>query len=227
MTGAHERIDTGRNSNSPAGKPAEERVPYAEASTRDYSRRQTPDRRAPGTVFHVKPLKRSARRSLLVAHVAVSVSWLGLTVGLLTLAIAAFFTGDPTTAQAATRAMKIFGDWLIMPVALFSLLSGLVLALRTPWGLARHRWVWTKFWLTLITVALSVFSLRPGIDQAAARGTVDIDLVVAPSVATATYLFVTAISVLKPWGRMRRGRRLRRSSGVGKGVDERTSGRTA
>lgn len=200
---------------------------YAEASTRDYSRRQTPDRLAPGTVFHVKPLKRSARRSLLVAHVAVSVSWLGLTVGLLTLGIAAFSTGDPTTAQAATRAMKIFGDWLIVPIALFSLVSGLALALRTPWGLARHRWVWTKFWLTLITVALSIFSLRPGIDEAAARGAVDIDLVVAPSVATATYLFVTAISVLKPWGPTRRGRRLRRSSGVGKGVDERTSGRTA
>ncbi|GAA1314316.1 hypothetical protein GCM10009647_041070 [Streptomyces sanglieri] len=200
---------------------------YAEASTRDYSRRQTPDRLAPGTVFHVKPLKRSARRSLLVAHVAVSVSWLGLTVGLLTLGIAAFSTGDPATAQAATRAMKIFGDWLIVPIALFSLVSGIVLALRTPWGLARHRWVWTKFWLTLITVALSIFSLRPGIDEAAARGAVDIDLVVAPSVATATYFFVTAISVLKPWGPTRRGRRLRRSSGVGKGVDERTSGRTA
>ncbi|MFD0342787.1 DUF2269 domain-containing protein [Streptomyces sp. NPDC127117] len=175
----------------------------------------------------MKPLNRSARRSLLVAHVAVSVSWLGLTVGLLTLAIAAFSTGNPATAQAATRAMKIFGDWLIVPVALFSLLSGVVLALRTPWGLARHRWVWTKFWLTLITVALSIFSLRPGINEAAAHGAVDADLVVAPSVATATYLFVTAISVLKPWGPTRRGRRLRRSSGIGKGVDERTSGRTA
>ncbi|MER5615750.1 DUF2269 domain-containing protein [Streptomyces sp. NPDC002215] len=175
----------------------------------------------------MKPLKRPARRSLLVAHVSVSVSWLGLTVGLLTLGIAAFSTGDPATAQAATRAMKIFGDWLIVPVALFSLFSGLVLALGTPWGLARHRWVWTKFWLTLITVALSVFSLRPGIDEAAARGAVDIDLVVAPSVATATYLFVTAISVLKPWGPTRRGRRLRHSSRTGKGVDGRTSGRTA
>lgn len=120
---------------------AEECVLYAEASTRDYSRGQTPDRSAPGTVFHVKPLKRSARRSLLVAHVAVSVGWLGLTVGLLALGITAFSTADPTTAQAATRAMKIFGDWLVVPVALFSLFSGLVLALGTPWGLARHRWV--------------------------------------------------------------------------------------
>ncbi|WP_097902070.1 DUF2269 domain-containing protein, partial [Streptomyces sp. b94] len=155
-----------------------------------------------------KPLKRPVRRGLLVAHVAVSVSWLGLTVGLLALGITAFATGDPTTVGAATRAMKIFGDWLVVPVALLALVSGLVLALGTPWGLARHRWVWTKFWLTLITTGLSVFSLRPGIDAAATGKAVDINLVIAPSVATATYLFITAISILKPWGLTRRGRRL-------------------
>lgn len=157
-------------------------------------------------MFHVKPLKRRVRRSILVAHVAVSVSWLGLTVGLLTLSLTAFRTGDPALAHASTRAMKVFGDWLVVPVALASLISGLVLALGTPWGLARHRWVWTKFWLTLVTVGLSVFSLRPGIDAAAAQGSVDVDLVIAPAVASATYLFITAISVLKPWGRTRRGR---------------------
>ncbi|MYV62056.1 DUF2269 domain-containing protein, partial [Streptomyces sp. SID4931] len=148
----------------------------------------------------MKPLKRPVRRGLLVAHVAVSVSWLGLTVGLLALGITAFTTGDPATVGAATRAMKIFGDWLVVPVALLALVTGLVLALGTPWGLARHHWVWTKFWLTLITTGLSIFSLRPGIDAAAADGAVDINLVIAPSVATGTYLFITAISILKPWG---------------------------
>jgi hypothetical protein len=61
-------------------------------------------------VFHVKPLKRPVRRGVIVAHVAVSVSWLGLTVGLLALGLTAFLTGDPATADAATRAMKVFGD---------------------------------------------------------------------------------------------------------------------
>ncbi|MFG3139247.1 DUF2269 domain-containing protein [Streptomyces sp. NPDC048211] len=175
----------------------------------------------------MKPLKRRTRRSLLVAHVSVSVSWLGLTVGLLTLGITAFSTGDPVTAQAATRAMKIFGDWLVVPVALGSLLTGLILSLGTPWGLARHRWIWVKFWLTLVATGLSVFSLRPGINEAAERGAADISLVVAPSVATATYLFITAISVLKPWGPTRRGRRLRISNRSVKAVDERSPSRTA
>ncbi|MGQ4447592.1 DUF2269 domain-containing protein [Streptomyces griseus] len=175
----------------------------------------------------MKPLKRPVRRGVLVAHVAVSVSWLGLTVGLLTLGLTAFLTGDPATASAATRAMKVFSDWLVVPVALLSLVSGLVLALGTPWGLARHRWVWIKFWLTLITTGLSIFSLRPGIDAAVADEVVDINLVIAPSVATATYLFITAISVLKPWGLTRRGRRLRISASSAKSVDAPSPRQTA
>ena len=121
-------------------------------------------------MFHVKPLKRPVRRSLLVAHVAVSVGGVGLTVGLLALGATAFFTGDAETARAATRAMKVFGDWLIVPIALLALLTGLALSLGTPWGLARHRWVWTKFWLTLITAGLSVFALRPGHQRGRGRG---------------------------------------------------------
>ncbi|WP_077194803.1 DUF2269 domain-containing protein [Streptomyces lydicus] len=162
----------------------------------------------------MQQLTRPARRTLLVLHVAVSVSWLGLTLGLLALGITGCTTGSPDMATAAYRAMKIFGDWLVLPVALATLVSGLVLSLGTPWGLARHRWVYLKFWLTVVTVLLSVFALRPGINHQAAEAAAGtpgpaIDLVVAPAVATATYFFITAISVLKPWGLTARGRRLR------------------
>ncbi|MFD8543543.1 DUF2269 domain-containing protein [Streptomyces sp. NPDC059649] len=162
----------------------------------------------------MQQLSRPARRALLVLHVAVSVSWLGLTLGLLALSITGWTTRSPEMAAAAYRAMKVFGDWLVLPLAFGALITGLVLSLGTPWGLARHRWVYVKFWLTLVTVLLSVFALRPGIDRLAAEAAAgtpvpDIGLVIAPAVASATYFFLTAISVLKPWGPTRRGRRLR------------------
>ncbi|MEV5593464.1 DUF2269 domain-containing protein [Streptomyces sp. NPDC052496] len=162
----------------------------------------------------MKQLSRPARRALLVIHVAVSVGWLGLTLGLLTLSVTGYTSGSLDTTVAAYRAMKIFSDWLLLPVALTALVSGLVLSFGTPWGLARHRWIVVKFWLTLATVLLTAFSLRPGIDRLAAdavAGTPDtgLSMVSAPSVATATYLFVTAVSVLKPWGLTKRGSRLR------------------
>ncbi|MFB9390136.1 DUF2269 domain-containing protein [Streptomyces coeruleoprunus] len=159
----------------------------------------------------MKPLRRPARRALVVVHVAVSVSWLGLSLGLLALGVTAYGTADASLTEAAYRAMKVFSDWLLPPIALTTLVSGLLLALGTPWGLARHRWVWIKFWLTLATTAATLFALRPEIAHAAAVGVPDSSLVAAPAVSTSAYLFMTAISLLKPWGPTRRGRRLRES----------------
>lgn len=193
---------------------------YAEASTWGYSRRQTYFPRPPGTVFHVK-LSRPARRATLVVHVAASAGWLGLTLGLLALGITATTTGSAVTVEASVRAMKLFADWLLLPLAVLTLISGLVLSLGTPWGLARHRWVYIKFWLTLATITATVFALRPGVGAAvtavSAGGPLPDagDVLFGPIVSLSAYLFMTVISVLKPWGLTRRGRRLREQKSAG------------
>ncbi|MFC5636295.1 DUF2269 family protein [Streptomyces bullii] len=162
-------------------------------------------------------LSRTARRAFVVVHVAASASWLGLTLGLLALGITATTTGAAVTVEASVRNMKLFADWLLLPVAFLTLLSGLVLSLGTPWGLARHRWVCTKFWLTLATTTATVFALRPGVNTAVAsvaagRPLPDPgDVLFGPVVSLSAYVFMTAISVLKPWGPTCRGRRLRAS----------------
>lgn len=185
----------------------------------------------------MKHLQRPVRRGVLVVHVVASAGWLGLTLGLLALSLTAFTTGAPSVVEASYRSMKVFTDWLVLPIALATLLSGLALSLGTPWGLARHRWVVTKFWLTLATTVASVLLLRPGVDSAAAaaasgRSVLEPrDLVMGPVVSLAAYVFMTALSVLKPWGPTRRGRRLRsashEASGSRKGLDARSVRRTA
>ncbi|MFF7313760.1 DUF2269 domain-containing protein [Streptomyces sp. NPDC008137] len=160
-------------------------------------------------------LSRPARRAALVVHVTASASWLGLTLGLLALGATAATTGSAVTVEASVRAMKLFADWLLLPVAFLTLLSGLVLSLGTAWGLARHRWVCTKFWLTLATTTATVFALRPGVNAAvaavAAGGPLPDagDVLMGPVVSLSAYVFMTVISLLKPWGLTRRGRRLR------------------
>lgn len=203
---------------------------YAEASTRGYSRCQTPRPHAPGTVFHVK-LSRPVRRATLVVHVAASACWLGLTLGLLALGITATTTGSAATVEASVRAMKTFADWLLLPLAFFTLLTGLLLSLGTQWGLARHRWVYTKFWLTLATTTATVFALRPGVNTAVAAvsdgGPLPDpgDVLFGPVVSLSAYLFMTVISVLKPWGLTRRGQRIR--TAARKPVDGEPARRTA
>ncbi|WP_127355811.1 DUF2269 family protein [Actinacidiphila soli] len=163
-------------------------------------------------------LSRPARRASLVVHVAASASWLGLTLGLLALGVTATTTGSARTVEASVRAMKLFADWLLLPVAFLTLLSGLVLSLGTPWGLARHRWVYTKFWLTLATTTATVFALRPGVNSAvtavaAGEPLPDAgDVLFGPIVSLSAYVFMTVISILKPWGLTLRGRKLRASA---------------
>ncbi|MGY0025315.1 DUF2269 domain-containing protein [Streptomyces sp. YJ-C3] len=160
-------------------------------------------------------LQRRPRRALLVVHVAASGCWLGVTLGLVALAVTETSTGAGPAVEASARAMKLFADWLVIPLALLTLLSGLALSLGTPWGLARHRWVYVKFWLTLATTAASVLALRPGVDEAVrtlsagGSSTRPIDLLAGPVVSLVAYVFMTAISVLKPWGPTRRGRKHR------------------
>ncbi|WP_200308608.1 DUF2269 family protein [Streptomyces adelaidensis] len=158
---------------------------------------------------------RPARRAFLVVHVSASACWLGLTLGLFALGVTAGTTGSAVTVEASVRAMKLFADWLLIPVAVLTFLSGLALSLGTPWGLARHRWVWTKFWLTLATLTATVLALRPGVNSAVAAVTAGGplpdtgDVLFGPVVSLTAYVFMTVISVLKPWGPTRRGRRLR------------------
>ncbi|MFI9613400.1 DUF2269 domain-containing protein [Streptomyces sp. NPDC052023] len=160
-------------------------------------------------------LSRPARRASLVVHVVASAGWLGLTLGLLALGVTAATSGSAVTVEASVRTMKLFADWLLLPVAFLSLFSGLLLSLGTAWGLARHRWVCTKFWLTLATTTATVFALRPGVNAAVAGvaaggGLPDAgDVLMGPIVSLSAYLFMTVISILKPWGLTRRGRRLR------------------
>ncbi|MFE3328726.1 DUF2269 domain-containing protein [Streptomyces sp. NPDC059176] len=181
----------------------------------------------------MKQLKRPTRRTLVVLHVCASASWLGLSLGLLGLSVTAVVHNSPAAIEASYRSMSVFANWLMIPIALLTLASGLALSLGTPWGLARHRWVWTKFCLTLVTTVLTAFSLRPAVNSAAeqaAAGAAVSDasgLLAAPVVSLSAYVFMTAISVLKPWGKTRYGRRLQVSASSAKGLDERSPRPTA
>ena len=83
-------------------------------------------------------LSRPVRRWTLVLHVIVSVGWLGIDLTLLTLGATAAFTPDPAMVHIAFTAMDTLGGILLVPIALLSLTTGLVLALGTKWGLVRY-----------------------------------------------------------------------------------------
>lgn len=94
------------------------------------------------------------RKFVLTAHIASSVGWLGAVAAYLVLAIAALISQDAQTARAAYPVMELIGWFAIVPLALASVLIGVVNALGTPWGLFRHYWVLAKFLLTIFATII-------------------------------------------------------------------------
>ena len=176
-------------------------------------------------------LTRGRHRVLVTLHVALSVGWLGASMVMLTLSIAARVSQPDTHASSAYWAMRLLADVLLIPLSLSVILIGVLVAATTPWGLLRYRWVLVKLIATCVAVLLSLLAL-PAITQiayqdatrhavAAARdaGT---RLIIAGSVSVALYLSLTAISIFKPWGRTARGRlhasQLAHSARIGEGI---------
>ncbi|MBB4964286.1 DUF2269 domain-containing protein [Saccharothrix violaceirubra] len=138
------------------------------------------------------------RKTLLCLHVVSSVGWLGVTLGDLALGLAAY--GDATLY----RAVVVLADYALVPLGLVALVTGVVLALGTHWGLAKHWWVLIKLVLTVLALAATTFLLRSAVRDAAAgdpRGALDV--VVASSVSLTVYVVSTVLSVFKPRARTR------------------------
>lgn len=99
------------------------------------------------------------RKLALAAHLTASTGWLGAVVGYIALGLAAARSEDPPTVRGAWIAMEITGWYVIVPLALASLASGLLMALGTQWGLFRHYWVLISLALTTLATVVLVLHM--------------------------------------------------------------------
>ena len=157
------------------------------------------------------------RKFALTVHVTSSVGWLGAVAGFLALAVAGLTSQDAQMVRAAYLAMELITWFVIVPLSFASLLSGLVQSLGTPWGLFQHYWVLAKLLLTILATAVLLLHTQPisYMARVAAETTLAsidlrglrIQLVVDAGAALAVLLLATMLSVYKPRGRTRYGRR--------------------
>jgi hypothetical protein len=94
------------------------------------------------------------RKLALSAHLTVSVGWIGAVLAYLCLGIAAVTSNDVRVVRSAWISMELTGWYVIIPLALASLATGLLIALGTKWGLFRHYWVIISFVLTVFATAI-------------------------------------------------------------------------
>ena len=147
------------------------------------------------------------RKFALTVHLTCSVGWLGAVVAYLALGIAAVTSQEAQTVRAAWIAMEVTGWCVIVPLALAALLTGLVMALGTPWGVFRHYWVLITLVLTILATVVLLLHM-PTVSALAAvaraadgadRGRLGGDLVHAGG-GLLVLLVITVLNVYKPPG---------------------------
>lgn len=161
----------------------------------------------------------SVRKFALTAHVVFSVGWAGAVAAFLVLALAGLTSHDAQTVRAAYIAMDLIGWFMIVPLCLASLITGIVQSLGTPWGLFRHFWILMKFLIAVLLTALLFVHMQP--TGRLARTTADIllasaelfrlrgQLLADAAAALLALLVATMLAVYKPPGLSGYGVRMR------------------
>lgn len=149
------------------------------------------------------------RKIALTAHVVSSVGWVGAVAGFLALAVAGISSPHAPSVRGVYLAMDLTTRYVIVPLALASLATGVISSLGTPWGLLRHYWVVIKLIVTVFSTIILMIHMRPieALATAATRGNLDSTLrspqemmVSASAIAGVALIVLTALSVYKPRG---------------------------
>src|SRR5690554_271050 len=96
----------------------------------------------------------NTRKLVLAIHIAVSVGWIGAVVAYLALVVNAMVVQDDQILRASWAMFELIGWYVIVPLALAALASGIGIAIGTTWGLFRHHWVAVSLILTVLSTAV-------------------------------------------------------------------------
>lgn len=148
------------------------------------------------------------RRLVLVTHVVTSVGWLGAVAVFLALAVLGLSSADPSTVRGAYLVMRPTGTFVLVPLAVASLATGVISGIGTSWGLVKHYWVLIKLLITAASTLVLVLYLQTFklLAQTAADPTADLDAVrnLSPALhsglALLALVVTTVLAVYKPKG---------------------------
>lgn len=100
------------------------------------------------------------RRAVLAAHLTVSVGWVGAVAAYLALDVVASTGDDPDRLRAAYLGMQVIAGDVIVPLALATFVTGVVISVGTRWGLLRHYWVVMSLLLTGVAVGVLLVEMQ-------------------------------------------------------------------
>jgi uncharacterized membrane protein len=162
------------------------------------------------------------RRLALTAHVASSVGWLGAVIAFLGLAVVGITHDDAQIVRATYLVMEPAAWFVLVPLAIASLVTGIVQGLLSRWGMFQHYWVVFKLLITVVaTIVLLVYMQTfdamadVAADESAGLGAVrNPSPVLHAAAALVLLLAATVLAVFKPRGLTPYGRRKQHAARV-------------
>lgn len=148
------------------------------------------------------------RKSAVTVHVVAALALLGVSTVVLVAGVHAATRGDARDAQAVYSLLRLLTFSLDLPLAAVTLLSGVLLALTSRWGMFRHWWVIAKLAIYGATLVIGLVLIGPSLDtmidvteaqrpeESGARST----LVVAAAVQVVILSGAATLGVFKPGG---------------------------
>lgn len=156
------------------------------------------------------------RKAMLAVHLTCSVGWIGGVLAYLTLGLAAITAGNDPTIRGAWIGMEIIGWYAIVPLSVSALVTGVLMAAATRWGLLHHYWVIISLILTVVAVAVLLLHLPEVSATVEVARTSSGDGLAAlggdlahPSIGLVVLLVVLVLNIYKPRGLTRYGQRRR------------------
>ncbi len=155
------------------------------------------------------------RKLALTAHVTSSVGWLGAVACFLALSVVGWVGEDARTVRSVYISMEAVGWYVLVPLSVASLVSGLVQSLGTSWGLFRHYWVLAKLMINVFATIVLLMYMQTldylaGVAEDTASsgaGLRNPSPVLHAGGALLLLLVATALAVYKPRGLTRYGQR--------------------
>jgi uncharacterized membrane protein SirB2 len=107
---------------------------------------------------------KTGQRILKIIHLFFASVWIG---GAVALYLMLSFLGPGKTQwefYGYSLAMKMVDDMVIIPGAIGTLLSGILISCFTHWGFFKHTWVVLKLILTVLCILAGTFVLGPAVN---------------------------------------------------------------
>ena len=159
-------------------------------------------------------LSPALRKFALAVHLTLSIGWIGAVAAYIALDVVAATSQDTQMLRTGYLGMELIAEKVIVPLALASLLTGLIMSLGTRWGLFRHYWVLISLVLTVFATAVLLVEtqvISALADMADDPSSSSQELRAMPSTlghsvgGTVVLLVILVLNVYKPHGMTRYG----------------------